>query len=343
MWGAETLSLKFSPASTLLITGILWLTTASCLAAVPAAVPPIDPRNGARNESDSQLAKANQYIARRSFVEAQTIINALLARFPDDFHVRLAQARLLKNMGLTARSKAAYEKLKLSDPQAPEPLIALSEMAFESLNARLALDLARKAEAVAPASLSAQLSLASALIATSHYQEASDRLDSLSKRNVGNAEVQYLLYKMAIKRDHYIEARAALENSIKLAPSEPRRILELSDLCKSMRDYEGAKHNLQRILSADPASIDALIKLAVLYEFNFHDYKEAIAQYQKVLNIDSTSVTAMAGIDRCRLKENDLAGLAKDAFQRFARHIVVFDTLDTVTPTVSDGRDSFHF
>jgi tetratricopeptide (TPR) repeat protein len=342
MWGAETLSLKFSSASTFLSTGFLWLITASCLAAVPMA-PPNNLTSGPQNEPDLQIAKANQYIARRSFVEAQAIINSLLTRFPGEFHVRLAQARLLKSMGLTARSKAAYEKLKLSDPQAPEPLIALSEMAFESLNARLALDLARKAEAVAPASLSAQLSLASALIATSHYQEAADRLESLSKRNVGNGEVQYLLYKMAIKRDRYSQARTALENSIKLAPSEPRRILELSELCQYMRDYEGAKHNLQRVLSADPASIDALIKLAVLYEFNFHDYKEAIAQYQKVLNIDSNSVTAMAGIDRCRLKENDLAGLAKDAFQRFVRHTVVFDTLDTVTPTVSDGRDNFQF
>ena len=334
------MSIKFSPASTFLIagltTGFLWLITAACLAAVPAS-------SEMHSETNLQLAKANQFIAKRSFVEAQRIINSLLERFPDDFHVRLAQARLLKSMGLIARSKDAYEKLKLSAPQAPEPLIALSEMAFESLNARLALDLARKAQAVAPTSLSAQLSLASALIATSHYQEASDLLDSLSKRHGGNAEVQYLLYKMAMKRDRYVQARTALENSIGLDSGDPRRILELSELCKYMRDYDGAKYNLQRILLADSAPIDALIKLAVLYEFNFHDYQEAIAQYQKVLNIDSNSVTAMAGIDRCRLKENDLAGRAKDEFWRFVRHTVVFDTADKVTPTVSDGRDNFHF
>ena len=294
------------------------------------------------------LSAVNKLIAQRSFNKAQIMINRLLSIKPDDFSVLLAQGRLLESMGLVARSRAAYEKLQQAYPQAPEPLIALSEIAFESLNARLAFELASKAVAIAPNSLAAHLSLASALIATSQYPQGEILLHELNKQHPNNSEIQYMLYRMALKRNHYKEARDCLEQSIRFDNTDYRRKLELAEVDKNLRDYASARQNLEQFLLVEPSSTEALTKLAVLWEFNFHNYAKAVDMYQSVLNVDPDSVTALAGIDRCRLKSNDLAGLMKDAFVKTFRHTDTFDAFDAFdafdgananTPNVSDGRD----
>jgi tetratricopeptide (TPR) repeat protein len=117
------------------------------------------------------------------------------------------------------------------------------------------------------------------------------------------------------------KARDSLERSIKLDPADSKYWLELSDLCKSMGDYQGARYNLIRVLNFDSTSIAALTKLAVLYEFNFHDYQKAIDEYQHILSIDPDSVTALVGIDRCKQKSGDLAGIMKDSLWRMLRGV----------------------
>ncbi len=261
-----------------------------------------------------------------SFVKAQELIQRLLTKDPHNFSIRLAQAELLRDMGLVARSREEYKSLTQSNPNAPEPLIALSEMALESLDPQQALTLARRALAVAPQSEAAHCCLASALIATNNGSEAQILLNDLRLRYPNDAKVHYLLYKLALRQNQLAEARASLVKSIDLDGSNSQHLIELSELSKSIGDYEGAKRDLERALNLDPTSVDALTQLAIVYEFNFHDYQKAIDLYRNVLALDRDSVTAMAGIDRCRQKSNDLAGIVKDSIWRILRHSNTFSS-----------------
>jgi tetratricopeptide (TPR) repeat protein len=287
---------------------------------------------------DNSLEKAETLISARSFIKARVVLEQLLAHEPNNFRARLDQAELLRSMGLYARSREEYEHLHQLDPAAEKPLIALSEMALESLNPRQALKLARQAVAEAPHSLQTHLCLVSALIATNADHEAEGLLLELETRYPANAKINYLLYKLELKRNQLHLARTSLERSIKLDSSNWQHLFELSEMCKNVGDYEGAKSNLKRVLNVDPGSVDALTKLAVIYEFNFHDYQQAIEQYQRILTADPDSVTALAGIDRCKQKSNDLAGVMKDVMWRFLRHSRTFPS---ALPTAVDSNESF--
>jgi tetratricopeptide (TPR) repeat protein len=287
--------------------------------------------------SGSSLEIAESLIDARSFIKARVMIERILAQEPNNFRARLDQARLLRSMGLYARSREEYERLHQLEPAAERPLIALSEMALESLNPGQALKLARQSVLVAPQSLETHLCLVSALIAANDYHEAEGVLAELEVRYPNDAKINYLLYKLELKRNQLHLARTSLERSIKLDSSNWQHLFELSEMCKNVGDYEGAKENLKRVLNADPGSVDALTKLAVIYEFNFHDYQQAIEQYQRVLVADPDSVTALAGIDRCKQKSNDLAGVMKDALWRFLRHSKTFPS---VLPTAVEGNEN---
>jgi tetratricopeptide (TPR) repeat protein len=283
----------------------------------------------------SSLETAEMLIRARSFIKARVLLDRLLAQEPNNFRAHLDQAELLRNMGLYARSREEYDRLHHLDPAAEKPLIALSEMALESLNPRQALKLSRQAVAVAPRSLETHLCLVSALIATNAYSEAEGVLADLETKYPNDAKINYLLYKLELRRNQLHLARTSLERSITLDASNWQHLFELSEMCKNVGDYEGAKENLERVLRADPGSIDALTKLAVIYEFNFHNYQQAIEQYQRVLAADPDSVTALAGIDRCKQKSNDLAGIMKDSLWRFLRQSRTFPT---ALPTAVDGN-----
>ena len=314
-----------------IVLGLAFTLTTS-LPASPSLSPARDkPKSG--QAQNSELQTAETLIRARSFIKARKILDHLLQKEPDNYQARLDEAQLLRSMGLFARSHEDYEKLNQENPAAEKPLIALSEMALESLNPRQALKLARQAVGVAPSSLATHLCLVNALIATSAYHEAEGMLNDLRISHPDNAEVDYLLYKLALKQHQLSQARSWLERSLYLDPSNWQRFFELSELCKNMADYYGAKANLERVLTMDPTSVDALTKLAVIYEFNFHDYEQAARQYQLILSADPDSVTALAGIDRCKQKSNDLAGVMKDALWRFLRHSKTFPTTQLESPS----------
>ncbi len=311
--------------------------TASFFAGANAGMPAQAGILTPESKGDS-LATAERLISARSFIKARIILDKFLATQPNNTRARLDQAQLFRSVGLFARSRQEYEQLYKLDPSSEIPLIALSEMALESLNPRQALQLARQAVAIAPHSLETHMCLVSALIATNAYQEAESVLSALQSKHPNNAKIDYLRYKLALKRNQLALARNALERSVQLDSSNWQHLFELSELCKNVGDYESAKKNLKRVLAADPGSADALTKLAVIDEFNFHDYQQAIEHYQKILASDPDSVTALAGIDRCKHKSNDLAAVMKDAMWRFFRHSKTFSSSE---PPALESTQSF--
>jgi tetratricopeptide (TPR) repeat protein len=247
-----------------------------------------------------------------SYIKANNLLDRMIEVDPTNPQLRLAGAHLYRQMGLFARSMSEYKQLMKADPKLIEPVIALSQMYMEYLNLPQALSLARVAVGIDPSNREARIALCSALIASDYLKEAEDELDKLQKHSVQDPEVNYVAYKLYLKRGQLPKARQELQDAMTIDPSNGQWLLDMSELCKLQGDYEEANRCLQRGLVNDQFSVDKLNQMAILQEYFFRDYDLAMVQYRKILEIDPDSITAMAGLDRCKTKKNDLAGMLKN-------------------------------
>jgi tetratricopeptide (TPR) repeat protein len=184
------------------------------------------------------------------------------------------------------------------------------------------MTLARHAVSLNPNSKTARIALCSVLIASDYLKEAEDELSKLQKEAGADPEINYVGYKLYLKRGQLGKARQQLEAAMKLQPNNGQWLLDLSELCQMQGDYATANVCLQRALHADPLSVDKLSKMATLQEYFLQNYDQAIIQYKRILAIDPDSVTALAGLDRCKARNNDIAGMLKIHIRALAARLI---------------------
>lgn len=256
---------------------------------------------------DSALKEVDALIADGSLLAARAKIEALLSSYPDDSAVALSAARLYQKMGLSAFAIMQYEKTRRSKPQLLEPLVALSKLHLENLSTELAVQLARQAVQISPSSRDARLALVSALLAEQSVKQARVQADALGQSFPNDPEVDHALASVAQAFGENKRAIALLSKAVEARPAEQAWQLELVDLYIASHDFDRAKAILVSIAVRDPQSLEALERLAHLDEFYLHDYMSARDNYRKVLGVLPDSASAQAGIDRCLVKQGDLA------------------------------------
>lgn len=259
-----------------------------------------------------------------SYFKASAQLDQLRAKYPDNIDVILASARLYRDMGLPARAAAEYQKVLRTNPNSTESYVALSNIYRQQLDIPRAIAFARRAFASNPHATEARVALVSALVEGGMLKESEQELNQLLKTDAKNAQVQYVSYKLAMRRGQTVSAQQHLESAVALAYSRPDWLVELSELNRMEGDYAAARRNLEESLTSDQFSLDALNKLAIVDEFYFHEYDHAMEQYRNILAIDPDSVTALAGLDRCKVKKNDIAGVLKFQLQNVVSNAVSF-------------------
>lgn len=275
--------------------------------------------------AESEDAGIKQLVAltkAQSYVKATNLFDRLIEADPNNPQLRLAGARLYRRMGMFARAMSEYKLLMKSDPNLVEPVIALSQMYMEYLNLPQSMTLARHAVSLKPNDKEARIALCTVLIASDYLKEAEEELSKLQKQGGSDADVNYVAYKLYLKHGLMGKARQQLEAALKLDPSNGPWLLDLSELCEMQGDYAMANQCLQRALYADPLSVDKLSRMATLQEYFVQNYDQAIEQYKRILAIDPNSVSALAGLDRCKARKNDLAGILKIQIRALAARLI---------------------
>lgn len=274
-------------------------------------------KSSTRLERDMAIAELNKLSQSKAFYQARERIETLLQKYPGDVDVHLAAARIFQQMGWTGRAIQEYERVHVLSPGMNEPLVALSEISLQNLDASQAMNYARKALVIEPSSKRAKLALVQGLIARGMLSEAQQSLQSFIAEYPDDSDVQYAAFRLYRDRGQNDRAMQHLDAAIKLNANEVGWLVEKSELAKSMGNYKAARAQLEKVIALDPQSSDALTKLAVILEYYFHDYDAAIARYQQLLMMDRDSVTALTGIERCRAKKNDLATIWKYRVREF--------------------------
>ncbi|HEY9731118.1 MAG TPA: tetratricopeptide repeat protein [Drouetiella sp.] len=276
-----------------------------------------DPLSAAGESEDAGIKRLTELTSAHSYLKATELFDRMIEANPNQPQLRLAGARLYRQMGMFARAMSEYKQLMNADPHLIEPMIALSQMYMEYLNLPQALTLARHAVSINPNSNEARIQLCTVLIASDYLKEAEDELNKLQKQADANPNVNYVGYKLYLKRGQLGKARQQLEAAMKLQPGNVQWLVDMSELCQMQGDYTEASACLKKALQADPLSVDKLNKMAILQEYFIQNYAQAMIQYKKILEIDPDSVTALAGVDRCKTRNNDLAGMLKVQIRAF--------------------------
>lgn len=268
-----------------------------------------------RTARDPELSRIESLVNQGSLIKARRAVESVLSEQPGNIQARLLAARIYKAMGLWSRSILEYESIRSEDPDLVEPYVALSQMHLENLSADLSLSLARQAVRLAPDSKEARVALISGLIATHEYSDADRELEALIKRFPADAAVLYMAFQLYRDNGEFKEARDFLRKAIKANPDRIAWLLDLYDVCESLGDIKSAEQAVELYLTKAPSSVEALEKLALLQENYLYDYVLAGRTYDKILAIDPENWNALAGKDRIKIRQNDLAMSYKRRFR----------------------------
>lgn len=268
------------------------------------------PESSTNAQADGLLT-VKRLTADGSFQNARELVDRLLTASPNNPRVHLAAASLFRKMGLNNQAVAQYKLVKELNPRLLEPLTALSELYLESLNLDQSLAYAKLAVDLKSDSKQARTALARALLAGDRLTDADREVSQLLRGTPNDPEILLLAYQLNRKRGSLLSARAFLASTIKQTGANPQLLYEMSELAEISGDCSGALDSLNQLLAIEPDSLKGRTKIASVLEFCRHDYDAAILEYRKLLKLDSESVTAEAGIDRCQSKKNDLAFEAK--------------------------------
>jgi tetratricopeptide (TPR) repeat protein len=105
--------------------------------------------------------------------------------------------------------------------------------------------------------------------------------------------------------------------AVQARPAEQTWLLELAELYEANQDYTKAEACLKTALARDGQDVRALDALAHLYEFKLLDYARARSCYSTLRALLPDSASAQAGMDRCLVKQGDLAL----SFRNFIRRV----------------------
>jgi len=178
---------------------------------------------------------------------------------------------------------------------------------------------ARQALKVNPQSTYARNVLVTALLQSDRLSEAQAELAVALKKNDRNPSAWHLASQIQAKKGDFNAARKYLESAVSLNPENTDWTLELCRILESSGDAQSSRKYLEHVISLKPEAIDARLRLARNTEFFAHDYDSATRLYRTTLRLDPANAQAIAGIDRCNGKKNNIALRMKLALQSFIK------------------------
>jgi tetratricopeptide (TPR) repeat protein len=238
--------------------------------------------------------------------EANNLYRDQLARDPQRADMHLAYAKFLTMCGQNDAAIQEYERSLEIQPKQPQALTALADISLQALDLSNAIKYSEAALHLDANARPAGIIYANACMQTGRTGQAESELALLMSQSK-SSDVLHLAYQIKARKGDFRQARAYLQAAVAAQPGQTEWMLELCKLLENSGDYETSRHYLLSALDRQPDSVEARVALARNLEVFENDYDRAISEYERVLRIDPDSPKALAGIDRCRAKKNDLA------------------------------------
>lgn len=247
-------------------------------------------------------------VQERKFIQAEDEAQKLLRLHANNPEAHYAYGELLRASGQLDQASYEFNRVIELAGKDYRPHVALAEICLDNMELSTALDHAQKSVAIAPKSLAARVSLISVLLKSEQTSAAEQELNELFRQNKNNSELFLLSYRLCRQKGDHQEAKRYLQAVLSKPQNRtPSLLIELAEMYSATAEYDKEKTLLESIVDSYPLIPEARLRLARNLEVHEHNYKEAQAQYLEVLRIDPTSSIALAGLQRCSVKQNNVA------------------------------------
>ncbi|MBX9720574.1 MAG: tetratricopeptide repeat protein, partial [Candidatus Obscuribacterales bacterium] len=274
----------------------------------------------------AEMDNARNLLKEHKYKQADNFIQSLIKTYPNDADLHMLRADLLRETGQVDQASAEFAEAAELAPANPYPTIALAQLSLKQLELDQSLSYAQQSVARDPSCLAARITLVDVLLQCEQTGEAERQLRYFPASAKGNPAVELLTYHMSLKKGDLSAARLHLQNAIKGSKEDNLQLrLEQCDLLQQLGDNSAVKQELLKIIDEHPDSLSARLRLARLEESQFHNYADALYNFNEALKIDPLSAAAIAGRDRCLLKRSNLALQIKIALREFWARMAEID------------------
>ena len=267
----------------------------------------------------SDLDVINRAVQSGKIVEAGGLYKQLIGKNAQRADYHLSYAKFLRATGQNEAAIREFQTVLQLKPGQTDATVGLADMSLQMLDLENAIKYSQQALKSDPNSRQAGMVYASGCMQSGRTTAADNELAILLK-GAPDGDLLHLAYQIKARKGDFLQARSYLQEAVAQRPDQIEWMLELCKILESSGDYETSRHYLSAVLERQPNSADARVALARNLEVFENDYDQAIGEYQKVLAVDANSPKALAGIDRCRAKKNDLALRVKLGLQSMFTH-----------------------
>ena len=257
--------------------------------------------------------------------DAQKMVDRLLKDDPGDVTARLTNGRLLAIKGNTAEATTVLRQVVKDAPESPQAHFALGQVLRQTGDMAGAKSELQEANRISPNSPMILQALAEVYRDSHDYDTASEYAARLQKLNENNPMAHYLNATIYLGEKNYDKALDELKEAQKSVPNDPILYVNMAFAYAGQKKYADAERMFQTALHFNPAYDGAMANyIAMMFATNeapkgvalaeqyaaanpkrttalfiyasalatTKKYDQALAEYQKALQVDPKSAAA---------------------------------------------------
>jgi tetratricopeptide (TPR) repeat protein len=241
-------------------------------------------------------ALASFLIAKDRQADAEQVLKGALADEPGNLELIYALARFYHGAGRTAEADAMIEEATRARPDEAAPMLLLSSYRGRIGDLPGALEAADRALAIAPDDALAKLRRAEVLVDMGFRESDDSRIaegqaivDAVLAKEDGKPEGLFVQAKVALARQRYADAIAALRRAVDSRPDWAQAHYLLGTALYFSGDAAAARGEVVRSIELDPNLIDAFKMLSRVHA-RLGDHTLAVEAGEHALSRDSNDV-----------------------------------------------------
>ncbi len=286
----------------------------------------------------ARMGRARILVAQKRHAEAESDLNAMIAKNPANFEAQYMLAQIYKDTGREDESRRSFEKLAKQRPE-PRLLRSLADAMLESGDAAKAAEYYRQNLQLQPGNRGSILGLARAYADLHQYREASAELEKFLAKDPDDAKMHEELARFAAYGGEHDKAIEHLEYLVKKHPDEVKWQLSLAEAYEQSGRADDASKIAREIVKKDPNNIEAMELLYKEAQAAKRD-DEAVTWLERMIAAKPTAKRWNELGDTHLIRGGVLAeaGAKEDAKEAYARSADAYRKASQLNPLDADAR-----
>jgi tetratricopeptide (TPR) repeat protein len=223
---------------------------------------------------------------------------------PDNVEILANLGASLRRSGRKEEAATVFQDVLSRDPQHKQANLVLARHAREHRDNNTALVRLKAAAASDPGDLQIRLQIAEALVTLNRQEEADAVCKAVLRESPKDRQVLTTLGIIARKSSNWTAALSYFEAAAAADPSNLKARIQVGQAYCDLLNLDEAEKTFNRVLDADPESVDAIIGLGEAERLRGNP-AEALKHFEAARKLAPTNLRAKAAIHSLKVAEGD--------------------------------------